>query len=51
MGSDVLSIQKAATESPFLDYGESGGEQVPVGLHTPVVMAVVSPVNPTVAPH
>uniref|UniRef100_A0A8C6I5T6 separase n=1 Tax=Mus spicilegus TaxID=10103 RepID=A0A8C6I5T6_MUSSI len=23
MGSDVLSIQKAATESPFLDYGEN----------------------------
>lgn len=23
MGGDVLSVQKAATESPFLDYGES----------------------------
>lgn len=26
MGSDVLSIQKAAVETPFLDYGESEEE-------------------------
>lgn len=26
MGGDVLSIQKAAEESPFLDYGESEEE-------------------------
>lgn len=26
MGSDVLSIQKVAVETPFLDYGESEEE-------------------------
>lgn len=26
LGSDVLSIQKAAVETPFLDYGESEEE-------------------------
>lgn len=28
MGSDVLSIQKAAVETPFLDYGESEESKV-----------------------
>lgn len=29
MGGDVLSVQKAAEESPFLDYGESEEESRP----------------------